>query len=89
MRTLTIKPDFMTTEEHRRAEREGWSIFYVSTRQFGRTRSWRPQVQRLDEKGILDSDEQAYVLARAMGVNIDENGYVLSPEMIRDGRFTG
>lgn len=73
MDTHTIKPSYLSIEEHTRAESDGWSIFEVSS-MIGP----RDSVQRIDELEILTSDDEAIELARKMGLVVLEDGYVLA-----------
>ena len=77
MRRLTMTPPCMTPRQHARAEREGWAIFVVEVRRVRGTVTARYQVQKLDEVGKLGSDDDAFALAREMGIRIDEDGYVI------------
>lgn len=50
-------------------EGPGWKIFDADG---------QLQVQRLDDAGIFENDGQAIVAARAVGVNCDDMGFILS-----------
>lgn len=68
MPMLTKRPTYMTWQEYYEAERAGWAIFEVDG---------RDQVQRLDEADLpLASDEAAWKLAEAIGLQLDAEGYV-------------
>lgn len=69
---LTNKPDVLTKEQHAEAERQGWSIFDCNG---------LAHVERIDELELI-SDEEAVRLARLMGVDCDDEGYVRSELLV-------
>ncbi len=52
------------------AKKDGWGIFFHTT-------AWEYRVEKMDEAGILETDEEASELARKAGLDVDEFGRIL------------
>jgi hypothetical protein len=76
--TLTIKPPELDERQHARAEAEGWSIFLYDEPP-------RARVCAIDELGII-TDAEALLLARRMGLEVDDDGFLLTKLKEEDSR---